>query len=362
MRESDPHRTRRYRQRRQRYAAAVLCLGTLTVAAIGAFVAEHREVTQGAGDPAHSLAPRALPAPRPVSSRAAAEVLSPSPQIIPKNALTSPVLSAGRVTGATAVPSSAPSPPASATGPSLAFGAALPNQSQTSQMTQSSPLTGTPFPGLPQVGALFSYNGGVTGSHFCSGSVVASNKGDIVVTAAHCVYDSSSGSFVSDMAFVPGYHDGQQPYGVWIPSQVLVAPQWLNDQDPDYDVAFLVVHRPGSAQRIQDAVGADQLGIDSDFGALTQVVGYPTDTDEPITCTDYTKQFSPTQLEFDCPGYPDGTSGGPFLTAVDPQTGLGTVSGVIGGYETGGDSPDVSYSTYFNDAIGALFQQAQAAG
>jgi V8-like Glu-specific endopeptidase len=229
-------------------------------------------------------------------------------------------------------------------------------------MAQSNPLTGTAFSGLPQVGALFSYDGSSTSSHFCSGSVVASDKGDLVITAAHCVYDSSSGSLITDIAFVPGYHDGQQPYGVWPATRIVVAPQWLDDQDPDYDVAFVVVHQPGSAQRIQDAVGADQLGVDADFAALTQVVGYPSDTEQPISCTDFTKQFSPTQLEFDCPGYPDGTSGGPFLTDVDAQTGVGTVVGVIGGYETGGDTSDVSYSVYFGDAVDALFKQAEAAG
>lgn len=362
MRESEPHRTRRYRQRRRRYAAAVLCLGTLTVGAVGAFLLEHREDTHGAGHPAQSLSPRALPAPRPMSSRGAAAVLSPTPRLIPQSLLGATALGGRRKSGSKAAPAGAPSPPSTATGPILEFGAALPAQTPASSMVASNPRTGTAFSGLSQVGALFAYDGGTTGAHFCSGSVVASTKGDIVVTAAHCVYDSSSGSYVSNMAFVPGYHDGQQPYGVWIPSQILVAPQWLNDQDPDYDVAFLVVHQPGSTERIQDAVGADQLGVNSDMAALTQVVGYPTDTEEPITCTDYTKQFSPTQLEFDCPGYPDGTSGGPFLTAVDPDTGTGTVAGVIGGYETGGDTPDVSFSAYFNDAIAALFQQAEAAG
>lgn len=357
MREPDPHRTRRYRQRRRSYAAAALCLGILTAGTLGAFYADQRVDTHGSTNTAHTT-PRAVPAPRPESSRVAQ--LNPSVPLAPQSALKIAAQAPGQSGGSGTAASA--SSLTGAAGPSLDFGEALSAQPTGSPMSRSNPLTGTAFSGLPQVGALFGYDGTSTTSHFCSGSVVASDKGDLVITAAHCVYDESSGSLTTDVAFVPGYHDGQQPYGVWTASQIVVAPQWLDDQDPDYDVAFVVVHQPGSAQRIQDAVGADQLGVDADFASLTQVVGYPSDTEQPITCTDFTKQFSPTQLEFDCPGYPDGTSGGPFLTGVDPQAGVGKVVGVIGGYETGGDSPDVSYSVHFSDAINTLFQRAEAAG
>lgn len=360
MREPGQRSTRRrqQQQRRRRYAAAALSLATLAVGVFGVSIAARGSDVSGS---ASSSRPGAVPAPRPLASSPVAYLstiaaLGQNPRLQP--AAQGPQDIGGSPAGPSAVPS--PQPRSADQGP--VFAPAPPARSAASPMALSDPLTGTAFPGLPQVGALFGYSGGATDSHFCSGSVVASSTGDIVVTAAHCVYDSSSGSFVSDIAFVPGYHDGQQPYGVWTPARIVVAPQWLNDQDPDYDVAFLVVHQPGSTQRIQDAVGADQLGVDSDFAALTQVVGYPIGTEQPITCTDYTKQFSPTQLEFDCPGYPEGTSGGPFLTDVDPQTGQGTVVGVIGGYETGGDTPDVSYSAYFNDSIAALFNQAEAAG
>jgi V8-like Glu-specific endopeptidase len=224
----------------------------------------------------------------------------------------------------------------------------------------SDPLSGSAFSGLPQVGAIFSTSDGSTNGHFCTGSVVASTRGDIVVTAAHCVYDPSTGSYLSDIAFVPGYHDSQAPYGVWATSAIVVDPRWMSDADPDYDVAFVIVHRNETGARIQDIVGGDTLKVNGPHSALSQVVGYPSASDEPITCTNYTKPLTGTQVEFDCAGFPDGTSGGPFLTDVDPATGLGTVDGVIGGYEAGGDSPDVSYTTYFSAAVADLFAKAEA--
>ena len=79
-----------------------------------------------------------------------------------------------------------------------------------------------------------------------------------------------------------------------------------------------------------------------------------------MICQNWTKAFSATQLEFDCGGYPNGTSGGPFLVRVDQATGQGTVMGVIGGYEQGGDDPAVSYSAVFGPAVRALYQHAVA--
>jgi hypothetical protein len=68
------------------------------------------------------------------------------------------------------------------------------------------------------------------------------------------------------------------------------------------------------------------------------------------------------QLEFDCGGYPNGTSGGPFLSQVDPSTGQGQVIGVIGGYEQGGNTPEVSYSAVLGSNAAALYQRAVAGG
>jgi V8-like Glu-specific endopeptidase len=230
-------------------------------------------------------------------------------------------------------------------------------------MTVSDPLTGTAFDGLPQVGAIFSTSNGSPTGHYCSGSVVNSPAGDIVVTAAHCVADTSG--YVSDIAFVPGYHDNTDPYGVWEVTSIVVSPQWLNDTDPDDDVAFLTVHQSGSSARIQDVVGGDQLGIDAGYDNLVRVVGYPTSTEEPVTCNNYTSEFTDPsltspQLEFDCDNYPSGTSGSPFLMNVDSNTNLGTVVGVIGGFETGGDTPNVSYSIYFDDSVASLLATAEA--
>ena len=217
-------------------------------------------------------------------------------------------------------------------------------------------------PGVPAVGALFTTDDeGLTG-HYCTASVVDSPAGDLVVTAAHCIHDGAGGGYRDDIAFVPGYHDGQDPYGVWTPSQLVVDPRWISDSDEDLDFGFLVVHQQGSSQTVQAAAGGNQLGTNLGYDLPVQVTGYPDDTEEPTTCQTNSTEERRFQLRFECGDFPDGTSGAPWVTDVDPATGLGVVVGVIGGYETGGDTPEVSYSSYFDDDIQHLYDTAITAG
>jgi hypothetical protein len=60
--------------------------------------------------------------------------------------------------------------------------------------------------------------------------------------------------------------------------------------------------------------------------------------------------FSATQREFDCGGYRNGTSGGPFLTDVDPKS----------GQEQGGDTDAVSYAAVFGPNVVTLYQIAMS--
>jgi Trypsin-like peptidase domain len=211
---------------------------------------------------------------------------------------------------------------------------------------------GQAFTGTAAVGALFTItSGGSLGGHFCSASVVDSPGRDLVITAAHC---ASGGGRI---AFVPGYDNGRMPYGVWRVTRVIVDPSWISSANPNADVAFLVVTGQDGA-KIQDVTGGEQLGIGQAPGQDVRVVGYPQGSNAPVKCDNLARAFSPSQLVFDCGGYTDGTSGGPFLEDVNPMTGLGTVIGVIGGYEQGGDIASVSYAARFGALVADLYKTA----
>ena len=212
------------------------------------------------------------------------------------------------------------------------------------------------FSGTAAVGALFTTSAGKLDHHFCTASVVNSPVGDLVITAAHCV------SGTSGVVFVPGYDHGTTPYGVWSVTKIYTDQSWQASADPDDDVAFLQVGQHGSIVPIEDVTGAEQLQTGTSARQLVEVIGYPNATDEPIACQNRTREPMLDQLEFDCGGYTDGTSGGPFLVHVNPETGQGAVIGVIGGYEQGGYVPQISYSSKFGANVAALYAQAVSGG
>ena len=181
---------------------------------------------------------------------------------------------------------------------------------------------GQAFAGTPAVGALFTASAGQLGRHFCTASVVDSPAGDLLITAAHCVTGTAG-----TIDFVPGYR------------------------------------QPGSSVPVEDVTGAERLATGTPASRrLIQVIGYPNATDQPVTCQNWLRQPMAGQLEFDCGGYTNGTSGGPFLSEVDQATGQGLVIGVIGGYQQGGDTPQVSYSPVLGANAAALFKRAVADG
>jgi hypothetical protein len=91
-----------------------------------------------------------------------------------------------------------------------------------------------------------------------------------------------------------------------------------------------------------------------------RVTGYPDTAGAPVTCLNRTYQQSAGQLRFDCGGFTGGTSGSPWVTHFNRTTRTGTIVGVIGGYQQGGDTPAISYSAYLGGAVQHLYQQAIA--
>jgi V8-like Glu-specific endopeptidase len=227
--------------------------------------------------------------------------------------------------------------------------------SASSAPSSSSP-TAVAFGGTPAVGALFFGKLG----HLCTAAVVDSPHGDLAITAAHCVQGLRLGSH-SSVTFAPGYHNGKFPYGKWIVRSEFVDVNWKRHQDANDDFAFLVVGRPG--QQIQKRTGGESLATDVPLPQAAEVIGYPSATRRPVKCDAPAKRFHRKgyrQMVFDCGGFTNGTSGGPFLMDVSRKTGRGDVFGVIGGYQQGGDTASISYSAQFESNVARVFKRASA--
>ena len=108
----------------------------------------------------------------------------------------------------------------------------------------------------------------------CSGSTVAGT--DLVVTAGHCV-SNGAGSWATNWEFVPGYQDGEAPYGSYTARTFVVSSGWAKGAEPADDVAFVVLNTAnvrGAPRQAVDVVGGQQLGFGS-RSATTVVFGYP---------------------------------------------------------------------------------------
>lgn len=235
------------------------------------------------------------------------------------------------------------------------------------------PGIGQDFGGVPVVGRMFAVKDG--GAYFCTASVVASPGRNLVLSAAHCLL----GSDTRQVAFVPLYtRANPQPYGIFPVlrdagghSKIWIDPRYRS-QGPDraatLDVAFAQVGPDSHGFPVQDVVGGNRLVTGAGYAhAQVTLIGYPASAARPRLCVNRTTKFTSTDaripgsfLRIDCTGYPGGTSGGPFLNRYDTRTGTGDVVGVIGGWKTGGDTADTSYSSYFGADIRKLYEKAVA--
>jgi hypothetical protein len=205
--------------------------------------------------------------------------------------------------------------------------------------------------GSGAVGALFVRALGVTlKAPFCTASVVPSPRGDLLLTAAHCLGKVPA----SDITFAPFYHNGTAPFGNWRVTSQVFAPHWFPGGDPNSDFAFLTV-----SGNVQALAGAERLALSSPPPGRVTVEGYSLAGGATI-CTRKPATIEvehQRQLKFSCAGYTNGASGGPFLTGISKKSGLGTIVGVVGGYQQGGLSSDVSYSSPLTPAVIALYKK-----
>ena len=239
--------------------------------------------------------------------------------------------------------------PAAALGARLAAPAAAPSAPPTAS-------AGWPRSGPPGTPARCSGPAPATTSAPAPSSPAAAPT--CVVTAAHCVTSGPGLAAYADLEYAPAYRHGTAPFGVWKAARVTVDPRWT------------AARRPGPRRRVHRARAAERPAggrrgrrradrVRRPGSGPVRLTGYPDGADDPLTCLGTMTQRDDGQLRVECTGYAPGTSGTPWLTDFDPVSPrTWAVVGVIGGYQLGGDTDDVSYSPYFGPDVQHLYQQA----
>lgn len=237
-----------------------------------------------------------------------------------------------------------------------------------------------PFEGIPQVGTFFYESDG--DYRFCVGTVVTSPGKNMVASAAHC-FDSNDRK--RNLVFVPQHHvKVPAPHGKFVikTGSTYMYPSYLSrgaNAADDLDFAFLKTESRSDGKKLQDVVGSVPLSLNSGFThATTRVIGYPylpgddkyKPKQNPLDCTTAMTKFTTGDKivngkrwkggafpEIHCDGYVAGTSGSPFLIPASGGAGYG-LAGVTGGWLTGGQNANISYSSYFDNDVKRLFDAA----
>ncbi|MEU9235632.1 trypsin-like peptidase domain-containing protein [Streptomyces subrutilus] len=305
-----------------------------------------------------SAAPLPPAEPAPPAAGPSDPVVPPAPEAGPASPSTS-----------TPPPSTSTPPPSAPPAPVRRPAAVLPGVLP----APATPGVGQNFDGIPVVGRMFVVKG--AGSYFCTASVVASPGRNLVLSAAHCLL----GADTRRVAFVPRYtRANPQPYGMFPVlrdaagrSRIWIDPRYRSrgpDRAAGLDVAFAQVGPNAAGVPVQSVVGGNRLVTGAGYAhPQVTLIGHPSSAARPRRCVNRTTKFTSRDaripgsfLRIDCTGYPGGTSGGPFLVRYDARTRTGDVVGVIGGWKTGGDTADTSYSSYFGSDIRKLYAKAVA--
>jgi V8-like Glu-specific endopeptidase len=198
-----------------------------------------------------------------------------------------------------------------------------------------------------------------TGTMFCSGTSINNN---VMLTAAHCLYDSTNNTFFSNWVFSPAYRNGATPYGTFPATSCRVLNAWINltgnfsiNTWTRHDVGVCNMGTNSANTTLNDAVG--WMGYQWNFPYVRHFhnLGYPfRNTDDQFipdagsylhACVAESFQQSTETRGMGC-DMSRGKSGGPLMVGYAPTVTSGAADGVYSGFFTGTTN---LYAPRFND-------------
>jgi V8-like Glu-specific endopeptidase len=186
-----------------------------------------------------------------------------------------------------------------------------------------------------------------SGTSFCSATAISGNN---IVTAAHCVYDTTNNRFYSNWVFTPAYRAGNAPYGTFAWSACTVLAGWVNFSGSyqiswaRYDVAVCTMRANSSGTTLNNAVGWAGRSWNFPYIQHYHNMGYPF-RDHNLNllpsagaylrvCTAESFTFATDVRGMGCNLGP-GISGGPWMRGYAVNVVTGWVDGVNSGLFVG---------------------------
>lgn len=117
------------------------------------------------------------------------------------------------------------------------------------------------------------------GDSSCSATAINGNR---IVTAAHCIYDTTNNVWYNNWAFTPAYQNGNAPYGTFTGQSCSILTKWVNmkgsykiNQWTRYDVAICTMNSNSAEQTLNEAVGYAGMIWNYGYNQLNFNSGYP---------------------------------------------------------------------------------------
>jgi V8-like Glu-specific endopeptidase len=199
--------------------------------------------------------------------------------------------------------------------------------------------------------------------YVCSGSSTVAANRSLVQTAGHCL-NEGPGSFATNFTFVPGYDDGNAPYGEFAASNLWTSAEWAEQGNIDYDVGYAVVGTAGGST-LTDAVGAQGVGFNLARNATMFAFGYPQgppyDGSDIAWCNGpvAADTYGGTSAQGMVCNMTGGSSGGPWFINYSESTGIGTLNSVNSFKYNGGPLADRMFGPYFGSVVQGVYNEAQ---
>lgn len=189
------------------------------------------------------------------------------------------------------------------------------------------------------IGRVFLTLGGA--DNYCSGSVVDSN---LVLTAGHCVYFPGRG-WSTNFVFVPGYNDGNRPFGSFAATSLTTSNAWLTSTAFCQDWAIATFE-----EDIESTTGRLGLLWNADLSHTWRSLGYPSQAPFNGSRMYYTEAVLGGTLDAGCgtnvigvgSDTMGGASGGPWIINFDTNPQINSVNSFRQ------INPPSIYGPYFN--------------
>jgi V8-like Glu-specific endopeptidase len=211
----------------------------------------------------------------------------------------------------------------------------------------------TVYPYSTQGKLFFQWQGS---EYVCSATVVNSLSKRVIFTAGHCEFDE--GTWSRNVEFVPGYHNGDAPFGTFVASKLYSTPGWIQGGNPafSWDMSAAVLR---GTQPVANVVGSRGIKFNQvrqqSFVSFGYPAAFPFDGEKLWRCPSPYRgldTFSdPPYTQWITCNMTGGSSGGGWII----QTAyLNSVNSY--GYR---DEPNRMYGPYFGPAAATLYNKVK---